>query len=215
MMTRVLALCVGTAVPFARGEISAIDKRPVEGPIRIGKLGLEHDDQADCKHHGGEEMALHAYANDHFDWWLGEIGPHHRLPAPGSFGENLALRGLTEDAVLIGDRFRLGTALIEVSQPRQPCWKLETHLRRTGVIKRILKTHRCGWYFRVIEEGEAAAGAALERVEAGHDNWTLCKTFGLLLDPSVVASRQDMANMATLERLSPQWRERANAIAQS
>ena len=209
----ILALCVGKSAPFARGEQSAIDKRPVEGPIRVLELGLEGDEQADRKHHGGIDMALHAYANEHYPDWIAQFGEHHRLPAPGSFGENLALRGATEHDLCIGDRFRLGNAVVEISQARQPCWKLETHLRREGIVKAIIKNHRSGWYFRVIEEGEAEEGQTLEFLERGHDGWTLARCFSLLFDPTAPGKPGEIAEMAQLEKLSQDWRNRAAKIA--
>jgi MOSC domain-containing protein YiiM len=119
------AVCTGTARPFNGAETSAIAKRPREGTVQVLDEGLAPDEQADRRVHGGPEMALHLYPLDHHDWWRGEIGDHPALDEPGGFGSNLAVSGLTEEMVHIGDRFRCGTALIEVSQPRQPCWKIE------------------------------------------------------------------------------------------
>lgn len=96
--------------------------------------GLAADEPADRRVHGGPEMALHLYPLDHHDWWRSAIGDHPALDEPGSFDSNLAVSGLTEDRVHIGDRFRLGTALIEVSQPRQPCWKIEHRFGHRGMV---------------------------------------------------------------------------------
>lgn len=214
MTARVIALCLGTAAPFARGATSAIDKRPAIGPVRVTKLGLAGDEQADRRVHGGEEMALHAYCNDHYGWWIEQLGEHHRLPAAGSFGENLALTGIAEAEVRIGDRFRLGSALVEVSQPRQPCWKLETHLRRDSVITRILSSHRCGWYCRVIEEGEAEAPTSLEIVDSNDETMSVAQVFAAMLDPGTLTTVADYRAIAALPRLSPEWRKRAKAKAE-
>ncbi len=119
---------------------------------------------------------------------------------------------LTEDAVHIGDRFRIGTALLEISQPRQPCWKIEHRFGRKGMIKQILKTHACGWYYRVLEEGEAAAGDAIERVGRGHEEWSVAQVFAALFDPAASTMPDDLRAIVGLERLCPQWREKAREL---
>ena len=117
------ALLAGQARMFARGEASAIAKAPLAGPVKIGFLGLEGDEQADRRVHGGPDKALHHYPHDHYARWREGRDGEPLLAAPGAFGENVATLGLTEEQVCIGDRFRLGSALVEISQGRQPCWK--------------------------------------------------------------------------------------------
>ena len=120
----VTAVCTGTARPFNGAELSAFAKRPRDGALQVLAEGLASDEQADRRVHGGPEMALHLYPLDHHGFWREKLGDHPLLTEPGAFGSNLAISGLTEAMVHIGDRFTLGTALIEVSQPRQPCWKI-------------------------------------------------------------------------------------------
>lgn len=170
-MTTLTALCIGQPKPFRGEETSAIYKRPVEGRVEIGSLGIAGDAVADPKHHGGPEMAVHHYPHDHYPMWRDFLGGHDLLDRFAAFGENVVATELTEKTVHIGDCFRIGSALLEISQPRQPCWKIEHRFARKGMIKHILKTHACGWYYRVIEEGEAEAGDAIERVEIGHADW--------------------------------------------
>jgi len=203
------AVCAGSARPFNGAELSAIQKRPQEGPVQIHAEGLAPDEQADRRVHGGPEMALHLYPLDHHDWWRGEIGDHPALDEPGGFGSNLGLRGLTEDQVHIGDRFACGTALIEVSQPRQPCWKIEHRFGHKGMVAAIIKTGRCGWYFRVIEPGEVQAGDSLERVAVGAAGWSVARVFRALVAGK--ASPAELAELAALEPLTPRLRERAAA----
>ena len=210
-MTRwtIEAVCAGTARPFNGAELSAIQKRPQEGPVQIHAEGLAPDEQADRRVHGGPEMALHLYPLDHHAWWRGEIGDHPLLDEPGSFGSNLALRGLTEDQVHIGDRFACGTALIEISQPRQPCWKIEHRFGHKGMVAAIVRSGRCGWYFRVIEAGEVAAGESLERVSIGAAEWSVARVFRALVAGK--ATPEERAALADLAALTPNLRAKAAA----
>jgi MOSC domain-containing protein YiiM len=214
-MTRwtIEAVCAGTARPFNGAETSAIQKRPQEGIVSIHAEGLAPDEQADRRVHGGPEMALHLYPLDHHGWWRGEIGDSPLLAEPGCFGSNLAVRGITEDMVHIGDRFRLGPqdtgALIEVSQPRQPCWKIEHRFGHKGMVAAIIRTGRAGWYFRVIEPGEVQAGDPLERVAIGAADWSIARVFQALVAGK--ATRDELAQLADLPALTPRLREKAAA----
>jgi MOSC domain-containing protein YiiM len=203
----IAAVCTGTARPFNGTETSAIAKRPREGAVQVLGEGLAPDEQADPLVHGGPEMALHLYPQGHHDWWRGQIGESPLLDEPGGFGSNLAVTGLTEEMVHIGDRFRLGSALIEVSQPRQPCWKIEHRFGHKGMVASIIKTGRCGWYFRVIETGEVTAGDALERIAIGAEDWSVARVFKALVAGK--ATPAELAELAVLAQLSPKLRERA------
>lgn len=205
----VTAVCTGTARPFNGAELSAITKRLREGAVQVLTEGLAPDEQADRRVHGGPEMALHLYPLDHHVWWRGEIGDHPALDEPGGFGSNLAVSGLTEEMVHIGDRFRLGTALIEVSQPRQPCWKIEHRFGHKGMVARIIASGPSGWYFRVIETGEVAAGDSLERVATGAEDWSVARVFRALVAGK--ATRDELAELAALATLAPKLREKASA----
>ena len=210
-MHTVTAICIGLPKPFNGAELSAIDKKPVEGPVTIRSFGIEGDMVADTKHHGGIDMAVHQYPRDHYAGWDQWLGGHNLLGGPAAFGENLMVSGLTEDAVHIGDRFRLGTALLEVSQARQPCWKIEHRFQRKGMVARILETGRCGWYYRVIEEGEAAAGDRLERIETVNPEWSVARVFAALYDRANPPSTEDLETLANMDRLSEVWRGKAAA----
>ena len=201
------AVCTGTVRPFNGAETSAIAKRPREGIVQVLSEGLAPDEQADRSVHGGPEMALHLYPLDHHAWWRGEIGDHPALDEPGGFGSNIAVTGLLEDHVHIGDRFRLGTALIEVSQPRQPCWKIEHRFGHKGMVARIVKTGRTGWYFRVIESGEVQAGDTLERVAIGAAEWSVARVFRALVAGK--ATSDEYAELSHLAPLTPRLRDKA------
>lgn len=203
------AICTGTARPFNGAETSAIAKRPREGLVQVLEEGLAPDEQADRRVHGGPEMALHLYPLDHHAFWREQIGDIGLLDEPGAFGSNLAVRALTEGDVHIGDRFRLGSALIEVSQPRQPCWKIEHRFGHKGMVATIIQTARAGWYYRVLETGEVQAGDMLERVEVGEQDWSIARTFTALVAGK--ATREELETLAEMERLTPRLREKARA----
>ena len=173
----VTALCVGRGRPIASGKVSAIAKQPVAEPVRITRFGLAGDTQVDRRHHGGPDMAVHCYPQDHHAFWREQIGDHPLLEEPGCFGTNLATTGLTEADVMVGARFRLGSALLEACQPRQPCSTIEQHFGRSRMVKAVVRTGRCGWFFRVVEEGIAEAGDRLTLLEEGTGGWSMLRVF--------------------------------------
>lgn len=206
MKREVTAICVGSARAFRDGEKSAIAKQPVAGPVRILTDGFEPDEQADRTVHGGPEMAVHLYPLDHHAYWRSELDEHRLLREPGAFGSNLAVSELTESDVHIGDRFRLGSALLEISQPRQPCWKIEHRFGEKRMVARIIATARSGWYFRVLEEGETRAGDMLERVATGATEWSVRRTFTTIF--SGKGSNEELLQLSELESLAPKLRDK-------
>ncbi len=209
MEAEVSAFCIGLPQPFNGAELSAIAKRPVSGPVAIRSFGIEGDMVADTRVHGGPDMAVHQYPLDHYEWWRTQIGHHPLLGTASAFGENIVARGIVETDVAIGDRFRIGSAVLEVSQPRQPCWKIEHRFQQKAMVKAIIQSNRSGWYFRVIEEGEAKAGDRLKRIERGHDDWTVARVFAKLLDPAEKATSHELEAIANLDRLAPRVRDMA------
>ncbi len=168
------ALLTGKARRFgAKGEPSAIDKRALEGRHAVGALGIAGDEQADLSVHGGPDKAIHHYPRDHYGWWAETIGDHALLQDAGAFGENISTSGLTESAACIGDRYRLGSALVEISQGRQPCWKLGHRFGIATLPATVVTSRRGGWYYRVIEDGAVGAGDALELMERPLPDWSV------------------------------------------
>lgn len=177
----IAAVLTGRATDFTRpGSRSAIAKSPVAGPVRVTALGLAGDEQGDLRVHGGPDKAIHHYPHDHYPRWRDDIGAHALLERPGAFGENISTSDLVEDDVCLGDRFRLGTALVEVSQSRQPCWKLSDRFAVADMARRVQDTGRTGWYYRVLEEGRVEAGDRLVLVESPHAEWSLRRMIDLL-----------------------------------
>jgi MOSC domain-containing protein YiiM len=214
MTFTVTALLAGRIAPFgADDEPSAIGKAPVSGRVRIGLLGLDGDEQADRRFHGGPDKALHHYPANHYAFWRGVIGDHPLLAAPGAFGENIALFGLTETEACLGDRYRLGSATVELSQGRQPCWKQGHRFGQPRVTARMVVSRKSGWYYRVIEPGDAEAGDAFELLDRPMPEWTVERMFGLLIagdhkrDPAAVRA------LAAMPMLADAWRWRAADLA--
>lgn len=207
MKRTIEAICTGTARPFNGAETSAIAKRPREGIVQILEEGFAPDEQADRRVHGGPEKAIHLYPLDHHAFWREQIGDHAALAEPGAFGSNLAISNLTESDVFIGDRFRLGTAVIEVNQPRQPCWKVDHRFGTKGMVATIVKTGRSGWYFRVLENGDVQAGDSLERIAQSQTDWSVERTFKALIAGQ--ATRDELEQLANLEALNPSMRAKA------
>jgi MOSC domain-containing protein YiiM len=188
------------------GRSSAIDKQPVAGSCRITRLGLQGDQQADRRVHGGPEKALHHYPRDHYAGWAAELPQcEARLAKAGAFGENLSTSGLSETEICIGDICRLGTALVQVSQARQPCWKLNVRFDVPDMALRVQSSGRTGWYYRVLEEGDVAAGDRLELVERPHPDWPLARLLTLLYhDKLNIPALQQVAALAVL---AESWRK--------
>ncbi len=139
---------------------TGIFKDPVDGPVKIRKLNLAGDQQADLTVHGGAEKAVYAYPAEHYEYWRKTLP---EVPFSwGKFGENLTTEGLEEEMLCIGDRLRVGSAILMVTQPRMPCYKLALRFDRDDMIKRFLTSQRSGFYFSVIEEGEVQAGSKVE-----------------------------------------------------
>jgi MOSC domain-containing protein YiiM len=140
--------------------MTGIFKEPVDGPVMISPLNLAEDKQADLRVHGGVEKAVYAYPAEHYDYWRHEL-PDVTLPW-GKFGENLTTEGLLEDTLCIGDRLRVGSAVLTVTQPRTPCYKLAIRFERNDMIQRFLQSGRSGFYFSVAEPGEVSPGSRIE-----------------------------------------------------
>ncbi|MBZ0281898.1 MAG: MOSC domain-containing protein [Anaerolineae bacterium] len=150
---------------------SGIFKTPVTGAIWLGETHLAGDGQADLSVHGGPDKAVLAYSADHYPFW------QTRLPdiQYGAFGENFTIAGLTEDTVCINDVYAIGEARVQVSQPRQPCWKLARKLQSRDLPAHVIETGFSGWYFRVLMEGHVEAGQPIELVERSLSDWTITR----------------------------------------
>lgn len=154
-----------------RTVTTGIYKEPVAGAVRLRKLNLDGDRQADLSVHGGPEKAVYAYPSEHYAYWRNELGRPELTW--GMFGENFTTEGMLESETNIGDIFRIGTALVMVTQPRMPCYKLGIKFGRDDMLKLFLSSLKSGFYFSVLEEGEVAAGDEIKLVARDPNNITV------------------------------------------
>lgn len=161
---------VDAATPMDKEWTSGFYKEPAEGPLWVTRTGIIGDGQADLVHHGGPDKAVNVYPGDHYADWSSELGLE--LPA-AAFGENLTTRGLTEEAVCVGDVFGLGDLRLQITQPRQPCWKLARRWRIRDLAARVERSGRTGWYFRVLTEGSIESGTLLDLIDRPHPDWSI------------------------------------------
>jgi MOSC domain-containing protein YiiM len=171
------------------GELrrTAIDKRPASGRVRVGRLGLDGDEQADTANHGGPEQAVYVYAREDLDWWAGPTGRELR---DGFFGENITTEGLDVTNALIGERWRLGRAVVQVTACRIPCAVFRNWTGETGWVKRFAQAGRPGAYVRVLEEGEVAAGDPVTVLDRPEERVTVAESMRAYYDRDVEAARR-------------------------
>lgn len=199
---------VNVAVPRKvdfRGKVvtTAIFKEAVKGRVKLRKLNLDGDRQADLTVHGGEDKAVYAYPAEHYEYWRRELS--NAELRWGMFGENFTTEGLLEDTVNIGDQFRIGSAKVIVTQPRMPCYKLGVKFGRSDIIRRFLVSGRSGFYFRVLQEGEVGSGDSIELIGRDKNNVTVRDIVRLYVN-----DKQDIAILkraAQVDALPEEWRE--------
>ena len=195
-----------------RVVLTSIVKTPVEGRVAIRGHNLVGDRQADLRVHGGRDKAVYAYPSEHYDYWRAQM-PGDEL-GWGSFGENLTIAGLLEDAVHLGDRLRVGSAELTVTQPRMPCFKLGIRHSRPELVKQFLDSRRPGFYLAVTVEGEVAAGDRIEIAERHPDAVSIPELLGLYLGED--RNRDRLTAAAQNPALAESWRreltERAGSL---
>ena len=179
-------------------------KKSTDQSIWLGTLNLTGDGQADLINHGGKDKAVNVYPHEHYSYWGQTLGLTN-LPM-GGFGENFTIQGLLEQQVCIGDIFQLGKAIVQISQPRQPCWKLARYWRIKDLAVQVQETGRTGWYFRVLKEGPVQAGKNLVLQERAYPRWTVSTANQVM--HHLVKDRQAAQNLADCEALSPRWRDK-------
>ena len=202
---RIAELRIGKVRPLGPNAVpSGIDKVAVAGPLIAWAEGLEGDEQGDTRHHGGADKALHAYPVVHYPAWANDLPEHAAQFGPGAFGENLVIEGATEDDSCLFDRYRLGGAIVEVSQTRQPCWRLNLRFDLCDMAARVQQTGRTGWYFRVVSEGLITAGDRAELIARPCPNWPLTRVWRLLYRD--ISDHDALTAFAALPGLPENWR---------
>ena len=184
---------------------TGIFKQSVTDPLELAVLGFVSDVQINRKYHGGPDKAVCVYASEHYDFWAEVLGQEllgHELPN-GSFGENFTLSGLLEDQVQIGDVFKVGTARVQISQPRQPCGTLAARFGIKNFVKRVVDSGMTGWYFRVLEPGTVRAGDRLELLSCGEVS---VQTANQVMHHKNTL-REEIENLLAQPALSQAWRD--------
>jgi len=177
---RILSVNIGKGrnVPVnGRSVRTGIFKAPVDGPVAIKRTKVEGDEVADLRVHGGPYKAVYLYPSEHYDFWKKELSLAE-LPF-GAFGENLTAEGWTEKTVHIGDQFKIGSSILQVTQPRMPCFKLALRFERADMVKRFWQSERSGIYFSVVKEGEVERGNTIERVDSDPEQVSVAEIVGL------------------------------------
>jgi MOSC domain-containing protein YiiM len=183
--------------------MSGIFKEPVTGPVAIRRLNLDGDQQADLTVHGGADKAVYGYPSEHYQYWQSEL-PEVAM-GWGMFGENLTTEGMVETEVHVGDRFRVGSAELQVTGPRLPCYKLAMKFRRDDIIRRFLASGRTGFYFAVVTEGNVEAGNRVELVYRDDAGISISEVTRLYTDKH--PNTELLRRAAGLEALPGSWRD--------
>ena len=192
-----------------RGLMTAFRKLPVAGAIAVGTMGLAGDAQANRRYHGGPEKAVYGYPVSGYAGWRADFPDIADAFGPGAMGENLVITGQDEADICIGDIIRCGSATLQVSQIREPCSTLAAVLGTRRVVRAMVRTARCGWYYRVIESGTIGAGDAHHVIERHNPHWSVDR-----FARHVATRGGDAAawrQLATLPGLTPEWQLRAAA----
>jgi MOSC domain-containing protein YiiM len=215
MTATLLSIHTGKVAPLGpEGEPSGFVKHRRDVAVEVHALGLEGDEQADLSVHGGPDKAVYAYAAAHYPHWATAMPQHAELFAPGVMGENLAISGMDEGDICAGDIHRIGTALLQACQPRQPCFKLGLRFGDPMMVKAMVKNERAGWYYRVVQPGIVRAGDAVTLEERPHPDFAFTRLVTLVYRRN--PSRDDLAAMAQMHGLARQWRlQAAQALRES
>ena len=204
---RVISVNVGRprAFEFNGREVeSAIWKSPVAGGVAARGVNLEGDDQADRKAHGGPDKAVYAYAVEDVRWWERELG---RPLQHGHFGENLTTEGIDVNGALVGESWEVGTALLEVSEPRVPCWRLGVRMDDMTFVRRFTEALRPGAYLRILSEGSIAAGDAIRVVGRPDHGLSVRDVFRIYS-----RDREEAGRLLAVPRLSESWKDWAKTL---
>ena len=213
-MARLLSVNVGLPRDIGwRGMTvhTGVWKAPVEGRCGVGRLNLDGDGQGDLAGHGGEQRAVFVYQIESYRYWQGELGRTDFVY--GQFGENFTVEGLPDDGVCIGDRYAIGSAVFEVTQPRVTCYRVGIRMNEPRMPALLTSSGRPGFYFRVLEEGEVGAGDEIVKVEEGDARMSVAEVNGLLYSPHHPRDRLERASQ--IAALSPGWRSSFLALLRS
>ncbi|WP_199553590.1 MOSC domain-containing protein [Sandaracinobacteroides hominis] len=195
------------------GHRTAYGKDPREGAVLATTLGLDGDEVANTRVHGGPEKAVYAYPASNYPLWAADFPQHAARLVPGAFGENLLIDGLDESTALVGDRWRIGQALVEICQPRQPCATFARWFDDPRMVKAMVRNGRCGWYLRVLQQGSMQAGDQLQLEHRPQGAWSIARVAAASYRSP--PDRSEMAGLAEAPGLATGWAAWAARTAQS
>ena len=204
MSASIVSVHTGKIAPLgSEGEPSGFVKQARGGAVAVNEIGLDGDEIADLSVHGGPDKAVYGYATGHYPVWAAEQ-PHHASQfGPGVMGENLAITGMTEDDICVGDVHRVGATLLQACQPRQPCFKLALRFDDPKMVKAMVKTRRSGWYYRVLQSGSLAAGDAVTLETRPNPDFPFARLVEIVYDRD--PSRDELLRMTAMDGLARQW----------
>jgi MOSC domain-containing protein YiiM len=196
---------VGKVKPLGpEGVPSGFVKDSIAGPVDVTTQGIRGDEQADLSVHGGSEKAVYGYSFENYLDWQQEMPRHAQVLVPGSFGENLCIKGMRERDLCVGDIHRIGSALLQVCQPREPCFKLALRFNDKLMPKAMIRSGRSGWYYRVLETGQIAQGEPMELEERPNPEFPFSRLVALVARGD--ASTPELQMMQGMNGLAANWR---------
>jgi MOSC domain-containing protein YiiM len=207
VLPRVLSVSVGRPRHFdyhGRPAQSAIWKAPVSGRVAARGVNLDGDDQADRQAHGGPDKALYAYAIEDARWWEGELG---RALETAELGENLTTEGVDVNGALVGERWAIGTAVFEISEPRIPCWRLGVRMNDPGFVRVFTEAQRPGAYMRIVREGNVGSGNAIEIVSRPDHDLSVRDVFRIY-----TRDRGECGRLLEVPQMSAAWQRWAREM---
>lgn len=208
---RLESIQVGKPQKITNDFVSSIYKSAITTPVHLKFENLDGDQQADLSVHGGPDKAVNVYPVEHYRYWNQRVPILFRkriyLPTPvnGAFGENFSVSDMNESSVCIGDTFTIGSAIVQVSQPRQPCWKLARKFNQTKLPIWVQENGKTGWYFRVLQEGHVAQFDTITLADRPHPDWSVKRTNGLRYSPH--RSTDDIHSLLECDSLSTSWQQ--------
>jgi MOSC domain-containing protein YiiM len=206
-----LSVQTGRAAPLGPDDVpSAFVKTARQGQVAVTRLGLEGDEQADLAVHGGPEKAVYAYAAAHYPQWASEFPQLAAQFGGGAMGENLTVAGLEESGICVGDVHQAGSALLQVCQPRQPCFKFALRHNNKYLPKAMVRNGFSGWYYRVLRVGQLQAGDILTLKDRPNPDFAFTRLVEIIYRGK--ATTEEIHRMAELEGLASQWRSRAKEM---
>ncbi len=207
---RIVSVQIGRIAPLGPNRVpSGFLKHPVTGPVEVTVEGIRGDKQADLRVHGGRDKAVYAYGAEAYDFWRATQPLHAARFHPGAMGENLTLAGFDEASVCIGDKVRIGTTLLQVTEPRQPCFKLALAFEDAKLPRAFTRSGRCGWYYRTLEPGTIVAGDVCDCIDRPNPDWPVARLFEVIMARAI--GRETLVEMVAIEGLAEGWKARALA----